>query len=340
VKGEPQKARGRVVIVLLAELKRKKKKSGGKMIIEFLENLYRTEADLLNAEVRNVFRASSAGYCERRLGYDQIGVKGVPLTPRRLSVFRHGTHLDKGLKIDFKAALGDRFLNLDELGANNCQINGVNVSFTPDGAFQSEDGQIGIVEIKTMSDYAFDRALKGEIDRTYLCQAWVYAVGTSFNPVVFICYRKETSHMVEVIFDRNVAETVIVQRYGGDPLELAVNDPLLIAEIKTPFDESVETEVREKFKRLANVTERDNLASGVRVIENEVVKVQGKAKATEMEKIYGGPISMAGAWFTFETGRRTAGFPCSYCPHIRECLGAELEIQNGRPIWVVEGRSQ
>jgi hypothetical protein len=304
------------------------------MIIEHLEQLYRQEARGRNDGPRNVFRASSAGYCERRLGYELLGVEGDPLTPRRLSVFRHGTAIDGALKVDLEAALGDRFLNLDALGKNKCMIAGVEVTFTPDGAFQNGD-DIGIVEIKTMSDYAFDRALKGEIDRAYLCQAWVYHIGTSFNPVVFICYRKATSHMVEVIFDKEQRETVIVQRYGNDPLELATNDPLMLAEIKTPFDESVADEVRNKYRALSQVKTENDLASGVRAVGPEVVKVQGKAKAAIAEAQYGPAVSNAGSWFSFHTHRQIAGFPCSYCGYVKRCLGAKLEIDGGKPKWII-----
>ena len=235
------------------------------MIIEHLEEFYRREAAARNKEPRNVFRASSAGYCERRLGYEKLGVPGDPLTPRRVSVFRAGTAIDA-------------------LRRNECEIEGVTVSFTPDGAFQNGGEAIGIVEIKTMSDYAFDRACKGEIDRSYLCQAWVYAYGTSFNPVVFICYRKETSHMVELIFDKHLKEKIVVQRYGSDALELAVNEPLMLAEIRTPFDPSVEEEVRGKFKRLAELESVNDLAPGVRAIGPEVVKIQGKAKVININR--------------------------------------------------------
>ena len=306
------------------------------MIIEHLEEFYRREAAARNKEPRNVFRASSAGYCERRLGYEKLGVQGDPLTPRRLSVFRHGTAIDGALKIDLQLALNDKFLNLDALRRNECEIEGVTVSFTPDGAFQNGGEAIGIVEIKTMSDYAFDRACKGEIDRSYLCQAWVYAYGTSFNPVVFICYRKETSHMVELVFDKNQKEKIVVQRYGNDALELAINEPLMLAEIKTPFDPSVEEEVRGKFKRLAELESVNDLAPGVRAIGPEVVKIQGKAKAIEAEAEYGPPEKVGGSWFTFHTPRKIAGFPCSYCPMIKKCLNAKLEITHGRPTWVIE----
>lgn len=314
------------------------------MIVDLLESFY-AERSKPKYKV-NVFRASSAGYCERRLGYDKLGVVGDPITPRRAAVFRHGHIIDSALKADLAAVLGDRFINLDQLPFNECFIEGVRITFTPDGAFQTDTGDIGIVEIKTMSDFGFERALKGQIDRSYLCQAWVYAHGTSFNPIVFVCYRKETSHFCEVIFDRNAANVVVTQRFGGDLKELHINDPLLIAEIKSPFDDSVAEEVRGKFKRLAEVKSENDLAlrlesndRGEPIVQLETVSVQGgaNAEAYALANPSHNNVSKSGSWYKFATGRKIAGFPCSYCGHIRRCLGARLEVENRKPLWIVDG---
>lgn len=309
------------------------------LLIDRLEEFYRSRATSTRI---NPFRASAAGYCERRLGYDKLGIEGEPITPRRAAVFRHGHIIDMALKQDLAEVLGDSFVNLDKLPYNKCEIEGVTISFMPDGAFQTNSGEIGIVELKTMADYSFDRALKGEIDRAYLCQAWVYHYGTSFNPVVFVAYRKETSHFCEIIFDCRQQEKVITQRFGGDPQALWTNDPLLVADIRTPFDDSVEEEVRGKFRRLAQVTQESELAEGVRAIEAETVSVQGKEKAgaviAEHPEWPIGTAKISGSWYKFETGRKIAKFPCSYCPHIKRCLGATLEFKNDKPIWVVGGK--
>lgn len=303
------------------------------MLVDRLEEFYRTRATTRI----NPFRASAAGYCERRLGYDKLGIEGEPITPRRAAVFRHGQVLDVALKHDLAMVLGDAFINLDKLPYNKCEIEGVSISFMPDGAFQTETGEIAIVEFKSMADFSFERALKGEIERSYLCQAWVYQYGTSFNPIVFICYRKETSHFAEVIFDRHATELVITQRFGGDPRELYLGDPLLFAEIRTPFDPSVEEEVRGKFRRLAQVTQESELAEGVRAIEPETVSVQGVEKANILwhEHPHWNQPSKNCSWYKFETGRKIAGFPCSYCPYIKRCLRATLEFKNDKPVWIV-----
>ncbi|KKK65712.1 hypothetical protein LCGC14_2971360, partial [marine sediment metagenome] len=133
------------------------------MLIEKVENLYRGIAKKRNLQPTNVFRASSAGYCVKRQAYALAGEVGEELTPRRVAVFRHGDIIHSCLAADYKEALGDMYLGPDELGDNAVEIEGVSVSFHPDGAFQ-HGTNIGIQEVKSMSDYAFERAKKGEID--------------------------------------------------------------------------------------------------------------------------------------------------------------------------------
>lgn len=316
------------------------------MLIDKLENIWREKAQRLNGKAQNVFRASSSGHCARALGYQKIGIAGEPLTPRRMAVFEHGHTLDWALKRDLADALGDKFINLDLLPPNKFFIDDIEIGFTPDGAFETDDGQIGIVEFKTMSEYSFERALKGEIDRGYLCQAWCYYLGTGFNPICFIAYRKNTSHYAEIVFDRNVRERVVTQRFGGDPKEIYLNDPLLISTISTPFDPSVETEVREKFKALAALKDESGLAPrlivndrGEPVIKDETISVQGQANAAAYANANGTNLSKAtksGSWYKFLTGRKVVNFPCDYCQMLRICReGVELEIVGDKPKWVI-----
>jgi hypothetical protein len=307
------------------------------VIVDKIEEFYRHEAEQMNKRPRNVFRASSAGYCERKLGYDKLGFQGEAMTPRRMAVLRHGSTLDWAFKKDLANALGDKYINLDDLDYNYCDLDGVRIWFMPDGAFQTDDNEIGIVENKTMSDWGFERALKGEIDRAYLCQAWLYHYGTSFNPICFVCYRKETSHFCEVIFDRRATETVVTQRFGGDPMQLAVDDPMLIAEIRSPFDPSVEEEVRGKFARLIKVQTESDLAEGVRAIGAETISVQGSNKADALQNEHPDWINTEknGSWFKFDTGRQVANFPCSYCGYVKRCLNAKLEFYKNKPVWII-----
>src|SRR5690348_734673 len=113
-------------------------------------------------------------------------------------------------------------------------------------------------------------------------------------------------------------------------------DPMLIAEVRSPFDASVEQRVRSTIKAVLGATISE-LPAGVRAVEAETLSVQGKAKAEEVAKLYG-PGVQNSSWWKFETGRQIAGFPCSYCPWVRRgygCLDADLEIKDGKPIWVI-----
>ena len=318
------------------------------MIVDLLEDYYRAEANQFNGRPRNVFRASSAGYCERRLGYEKLGIRGDPIQPRRAAVFRHGHLIDQALKADLALVLGDRFLNLDKLPQNECMIDGIRVTFLPDGAFQLDNGDIGIIEIKTMSDRSFEKAKKGEIDKSYLAQAWVYHYGTSFNPIVFVAYRKETSHFCEVVFDRNARDIIVTERLGGNKTELFLNEPLLVTEVRTPFDPTIEQAVKAKFKRLKILEEQKDLAppitendNGDPAIFDEEDKIHGKANAMEHAHNNGyrfedATVSNKGGWYTFKTGRKILNFPCSYCQWVRLCRNPELELsREKKPIWVV-----
>jgi hypothetical protein len=107
---------------------------------------------------------------------------------------------------------------------------------------QLEDSRLAVVEIKTASNRTFEKSLDGKIDIAYLAQSWFYHYATGFQVVIFIFYRKETSHICEVVFDVEQKETIVMRRYGNDAYAMAVNDPMLIAEVKTPFDAAVEAQ--------------------------------------------------------------------------------------------------
>lgn len=67
-----------------------------------------------------------------------------------------------------------------------------------DGFF-ANDGREWPVEIKSMSNFAFERALRGELDEGYIAQATTYCKAYDVPYVPVVCYRKETSHLHEVI---------------------------------------------------------------------------------------------------------------------------------------------
>ena len=162
--------------------------------------------------------------------------------------------------------------------------------------------------------------------------------------------------MVEVVFDRTVHEKVITQTLTGDPVELAKKDPILVTEIRSPFDESVEGYVRERIKHLKacqdHLDKHQNdgdfslellvrdvkiVVPGVDAIEDEVEKVQGRDRLAAYELINGPQeVTKSGSWYSWKTGRRILGYPCSYSKFRRICFPtAQMEMKGGRPVWVI-----
>ena len=305
------------------------------MLVEKLEAYYRAKAQERNAQPQAWARASALGMCARRLGYMKLGVIGEPLTPRRLSIFNHGDVADMMLKEDLTKALGGGLITAGHRGS--VMIEGVEVSGECDGLFHL-DGRYGVVDFKSMADYSFDRACKGEIDETYAVQGYIYSLIYEVDIVVFVCLRKETSHLVEVIFDKQAQETVVTRRYGGDEREIQVNDPLLVAEVRSPFDATISGKVADTIMRVTQCDSLDTLPIGVNAIEVETIKIQGaekaKAKAEELGLDFNYAVK-SGSWFGMATGRKVVGFPCSYCPFKGPCLNPTLEIEGGKPKWVI-----
>jgi hypothetical protein len=303
------------------------------MLIERLENYYRDLAAKRNEWQGNWARASSLGYCPRRLGYQKLGVKGEPLTPRRISIFHHGDAIDLALKQDLMHALDGSIITEKHRGS--VEIEGITINGECDGLFYVDD-RYGVVDGKTMSDLGFDRACNGEIEETYQIQGWVYSKIYGVDLVVFYCYRKETSHVVEVVFDGRAEGLVITRRFGGNEREIYTQDPLLIAEVKTPFSPEIEAKARQTIRDVSACTSFETLPVGVNKIEPERIKCQSKeskqdavSRGLTLEKT-------AGSWATFLTGRKVLGFPCTYCPFYKHCFpSAQLEFDNGKPKWVL-----
>src|SRR5690349_20987006 len=103
------------------------------MLIEAVENYYHELAEKRNKTAGNWARASSLGYCPRRLGYQKLGIIGDPLTPRRISIFHHGDAIDVALKQDLYHALGGAIITDKHRG--EVEIEGVKITGECDGFF-------------------------------------------------------------------------------------------------------------------------------------------------------------------------------------------------------------
>jgi hypothetical protein len=66
-----------------------------------------------------------------------------------------------------------------------------------------QKGEQLVGEVKSMSDYAFDRAKRGDIDIAYLCQMEVYTRAYNVKHALLIAYKKQTSHLCEVLYTQS-----------------------------------------------------------------------------------------------------------------------------------------
>jgi hypothetical protein len=259
----------------------------------------------------------------------------------------HGTVIHDALLTPLiKKAMGDKVVAGADFGDNYFELDGAKISYHMDLAFQHEGG-IGIGEIKGWADYTFNRAMKGEIDHEILCQGWAYHKGTDFNPILFLGFRKETAHMVEICFDKNAPEKIVKTTLTGDLVELAKQDPIMLTEIRSPFDDSVGEYVRERIRWLKLIQSEvpdeiwmKNNVPGKDAVEDEVESVQGNAKCQARAKELGVSLSTVtqnGSWWKIPTGRKILGFPCNYCSHMKRCYPqVKMELKGDRPVWLVE----
>ncbi len=174
--------------------------------------------------------AHNVGQCVRKLWYTVHEYPSVDaLSGRALRVFDMGNRVEDAI-LDFLVSADVAHIRgvrdqdavyVDELGGR----------VVPDFMFEHEGEQI-VGEIKSMSDFAFDRAERGQIDDQYLWQVEVYMRAFDTQRALLIAYRKETSHLAEVLVERSderwEAIKAAVQTARGDavpdrPYQLAVD---------------------------------------------------------------------------------------------------------------------
>jgi len=148
--------------------------------------------------------ASNVGDCVRKLWYLAHGEKQEPLPARSMMVFDLGNRVEDAIahwiveaQIPHVRTSEERDkVFLEELGSN------VRSDFFVEP--EVNDRRVVIpVEVKSMSDFAFERAERGELDEKYLAQAECYMRAYDSEYVLFVLYRKETSHLHEILVPRS-----------------------------------------------------------------------------------------------------------------------------------------
>lgn len=94
-----------------------------------------------------------------------------------------------------------------------------------DGVFLDPTHGLVVVEKKSMSNFAFRRAVLGVLDYSYCCQLVGVLVATGFDAAVWVLVRKETGHLAEVLFTR-----------GDQEIQVRLTGPNGFAEVYTVAD--------------------------------------------------------------------------------------------------------
>lgn len=148
-----------------------------------------------------------------------------------------------------------------------------------------------VVEVKSMSNFAFRRATQGQMSYENLCQMAGALRATGFQSCVWFCYRKETSHLVEVAMtlshtgraivtvaltsgvmerylvevpaleddDEDSAPTLALVQRGDTPLPTPEPTPFPgdrlwdIAGVELAFSEALITEIAERMRKVIRV---------------------------------------------------------------------------------------
>ena len=263
----------------------------------------------------NIFRASLAGKCPRRLAFQHFGYKGE-VSLRGTLVLEHGEKIHdlikKRIKLSYDQGLLDRIENLVIEGIDQDLIeleldlgDGVKLTGHPDATCEHVFYGPGVLEIKSASNYVFRKAMQGIVDPEYLAQGAVYVYSGKFDFITWIFYRKETSHLVEITLVKD--DKFMSQVYMQRP-----EKRIVVIEDIFNFDFNL---VKEKYQKILSL--KDPFES-LKVFPEPV-------NHWACTNCSGTGISPAGG----KKCRRCQGsgvdpepglrYPCSYCPYFIYC---------------------
>lgn len=306
------------------------------MLIEKVINHY---AKLGEKPPGSPFRLSSSGRCARALAYQRFPsvFKSEPMTARILMVLEEGNRVDRWLKEEFRKHCAKEWGQEEK--EFFIEVDGVKIYGHADGAPTLEKYGPTIAELKSMSNYGFRNALQGKIDYGYRCQLNSYVVGGGLNNALWVCYRKETSHLLELFCSKQVTkvETRVLTPSGGW-LEYAPESPIQDddwerAEVTHPFDPNLHQEVVERFRQIihSTPTELPEREYGPKLICD---KCEGKGfylTEKRQEK-----KACAACNETGKTLEPKLEFPCTTCRFKQHCWGKlSLKYEGRKPIWNV-----
>lgn len=287
----------------------------------------------------NPFRLSNSGRCARALAYQRFpsAFKSEPMPARVLMILEEGKRVDKWLKEEFRTHCAKSWVSEEK--EFYIEVDGIKIVGHADGVPTLESYGRTVAELKSMSNYGFRNALQGKIDYAYRCQLNSYVVGGGLNTALWVCYRKETSHLLELFCSKNIEkiETRILTPSGGwlqytpeSPIE---DDEWQRAEVTHPFDAKLHEEVVARFRKVIHATPTNlpDREYGPKLVCD---KCDGNGFYLTEKKQIKKPCTACA-----ETGKilePKLAFPCSTCRFKKHCWpGATLQIEGRKPVWVV-----
>jgi hypothetical protein len=153
-------------------------------------------------------RLSAAGKCPRALAYAYHGFErnGKEKDSRSCIVFFQGDMVE-AMIVQLARLAGCTLLGV---GTNQVtvkvNVSGVDVVGHPDG-FLIHEG-MRLLEVKSMSSYAYDRFERGDIDEGYLSQIMMYLDASDLDSCVLVAVNKDSGVMSEKIIHRDEKKTL------------------------------------------------------------------------------------------------------------------------------------
>ena len=216
------------------------------------------------------------------------------------------------------------------------------IAVHPDGVVDAEGYGLTATEIKSYSSPGFRRVLQGRIDYSYRVQLAVEADATALDNAMFLTYRKETSHLLELFYSRkadHVAVTLtktngVREVYrAGDPALKRLFDDVEGIEVRHPFEPGILEQARARVRRVLLATP-NVLPPREYGPEFRCAKCRGEGfYLTPKRQDRKECKKCAGTGWLEET---PLPFPCSYCPVKAHCWPIDRAEIAESPKWYVK----
>jgi hypothetical protein len=269
--------------------------------------IYEFIADYLSrGKDNNVNRASAANMCVRRRWYQHHGHEGTPLTPRKVINFQLGDLTERVMLYYIKQALTGPGKLYSEVRLGDVI-----------GSIHFQGKELEIYQQKTFSF---------TLENNQKVTAHVDGLG-----------KRNADGKWELIEIKSAADWGFEGFVDNKPL-----DYLKQAHASMMTDECRALEIDQvRFfflkKNTGNIWDR--LYSFDETIANNVLKEFLLATKKEAPERPHGLV--AETYYKKPTGRKVAGFPCSYCPFLKQCHGEhEKEFKSGKPVYVFTSKKE